>query len=218
MRLARRSTARGCTARSVYPVAVNAKRCIVLLAILAAACGGPSEPQGPHVHKDPISVRGWIVDVETGPSTAYHTVETEAARKRDLFRGTNVWVENAPYVSGGVAETGAFLLLDVPPGDVTITFSAPGVPSSRLVLKQIPGNADVFIPAMLLKRDTVSLLDPKNAKVRVAAQVDKAAATGAFATVGDQRIPVMRTPIREMIDRLDYPNPPAISAPLATVK
>jgi hypothetical protein len=197
---------------------VNAKRCIFILAILAAACGGPSEPQGPHVHKDPISVRGWIVDVETGPITAYHTVETEAARKRDLFRGTNVWVENAPYVSGGVAETGSFLLLDVPPGDVTITFSAPGVPVSRLVLKQIPGNADVYIPAMLIKRDTVSLLDPKSAKVRVAAQIDKAVRTGAFATVGDQRIAVMSTPIREMIDRLDYPNPPASYAPLATVK
>jgi hypothetical protein len=197
---------------------VNAKHSVFILALFAAACGGPSEPQGPHVHKDPISVRGWIVDVETGPSTAYHTVETEAARKRDLFAGTNVWVENAPYVSGGVAETGSFLLLDVPPGDVTITFSAPGVPVSRLVLKHIPGNADVFIPAMLIKRDAVALLDPKSAKVRVAAQIDKAAPTGAFANVGDQRIAVVSTPIREMIDRLDYPNPPASYAPVATVK
>jgi hypothetical protein len=197
---------------------VNPKHTVFILALLAAACGGPSEPQGPHVHKDPISVRGWIVDVETGPSTAYHTVETEAARKRDLFRGTNVWVENAPYVSGGVAETGSFLLLDVPPGDVMITFSAPGVQVSRLVLKHIPGNADVFIPAMLIKRDAVSLLDPKSAKVRVAAQIDKATPTGAFANVGDQRIAVVSTPIREMIDRLDYPNPPASYAPLATVK
>jgi hypothetical protein len=197
---------------------VNAKRCIVPFALFALACGGSSEPAGPHVHENPVSVRGWILDAETGPNTAYHTIETEEARKRDLFRGTNVWVENAPYVSGGVAETGAFLLLDVPPGDVTITFSAPGVPAARLVLKQIPGNADVFIPAMLLKRDTVSLLDPKSAKVRVAAQIDKAAPAGTFATVGDQRIAVMRTPIREMIDRLDYPNPPASQAPLATVK
>lgn len=197
---------------------MNAKPCLFILALLAAACGGPSEPKGPHVHKDPISVRGWIVDVETGPSTAYHTVETEAARKRDLFRGTNVWIENAPYVSGGVAETGAFLLLDVPPGDVTITFSAPGVPVSRLVLKQIPGNADVFIPAMLIRKDAVSLLDPKSTKVRVAAQIDKAVPTGAFANVGDQRIAVVSTPIREMIDRLDYPNAPSSQAPLATVK
>jgi hypothetical protein len=52
----------------------------------------------------------------------------------------------------------------------------------------------------------------------VAAQIDKAAPTGAFANVGDQRIAVVSTPIREMIERLDYPNPPASSAPLATVK
>jgi hypothetical protein len=168
--------------------------------------------------KDPTSVRGWIVDVETGPNIAYHTVETEAARKRDLFRGTTVWVENAPYVSGGVAETGAFLLLDVPPGNVTITFSAPGVPASKLVLNHIPGNADIFIPALLLKRDTVALLDPNSVKVRLPDHVEKPVPTGAFAVVAGQRIPIVRTPIGQMIDRLDYPNPPAMQAPLATVK
>lgn len=168
--------------------------------------------------KDPISVRGWIVDVESGPNMTYHTVETEAARKRSLFAGTNVWVENAPYVSGGVAETGSFLLLDVPPGNLTITFSAPGAPAARLVLGQIPGNADVFVPAMMLKRDTVTLLDPTSVKVRLAANIDKAIPSGAFATIAGVRVPVMRTPIKEMIDRLDYPNPPATQAPLAIVK
>ncbi len=192
-----------------------AKRCIVVLALIAAAC---NDRTGPRVDRNPTSVRGWIIDVETGPSTTYHTVETEAARKRDLFRGTNVWVENAPYVSGGVAETGSFLLLDVPPGNVTITFSAPGAPAARLVLGNIPGNADVFVPAMLLKRDTVALLDPAAVKVRLAAQIDKATPTGAFATVAGQRVPVMNTPIAKMIDRMDYPTPPAMQAPLATVK
>jgi len=197
---------------------VNAKRFILLLALLAAACGGGKEPAGPHVARDPISVRGWIVDVDTGPNNAYHTIETEAARKQNLFRGTNVWIENAPYVSGGVAETGAFLLLDVPPGNVTITFSAPGAPAARLVLANIPGNADVFVPAMMLKRDGVALLDPASVKVRLADNIVKATPTGAFATVAGQRIPVMRTPINQMIDRLDYPNPPATQAPLAVVK
>jgi hypothetical protein len=197
---------------------VNAKRFILILVLLAAACGGGKEPAGPHVARDPISVRGWIVDVDSGPNNAYHTIETEAARKQNLFRGTNVWIENAPYVSGGVAETGAFLLLDVPPGNVTITFSAPGAPAARLVLGQIPGNADVFVPAMMLKRDTVTLLDPASVKVRLADNVNKATPTGAFATVAGQRVPVMRTPINQMIDRLDYPNPPATQAPLAVVK
>lgn len=197
---------------------MNAKRFILILALLAAACGGGKEPAGPHVARDPISVRGWIVDVDSGPNNAYHTIETEAARKQNLFRGTNVWIENAPYVSGGVAETGAFLLLDVPPGNVTITFSAPGAPAARLVLGNIPGNADVFVPAMMLKRDGVALLDPASVKVRLADNVVKATPTGAFATVAGQRIPVMRTPINQMIDRLDYPNPPATQAPLAVVK
>ena len=197
---------------------MNAKRFILILALLAAACGGGKEPAGPHVARDPISVRGWIVDVDTGPNNAYHTIETEAARKQNLFRGTNVWIENAPYVSGGVAETGAFLLLDVPPGNVTITFSAPGAPAARLVLGKIPGNADVFVPAMMLKRDGVALLDPASVKVRLADNIDKATPTGAFATVAGQRVPVMRTPINQMIDRLDYPTPPSMQAPLATVK
>jgi hypothetical protein len=197
---------------------VNAKRFVLLLTLLAAACGGGSEHPGPHVASDPISVRGWIVDVDTAPNNAYHTIETEAARKQNLFRGTNVWIENAPYVSGGVAETGAFLLLDVPPGNVTITFSAPGAPASRLVLGQIPGNADVFVPAMMLKRDGVALLDPSSVKVRLAANIDKAIPSGAFAIVAGQRVPVMRTPINQMIDRLDYPTPPSMQAPLATVK
>lgn len=197
---------------------MNANRFVLVFALLAAACGGGTEPKGPHVAKDPISVRGWIVDVDSGPNNAYHTVETEAARKQNLFRGTNVWIENAPYVSGGVAETGAFLLLDVPPGNVTITFSAPGAPAARLVLGAIPGNADVFVPAAMLKRDTVTLLDPSSVKVRLAANVEKAVPTGAFATVAGVRVPVTRTPINQMIDRLDYPTPPATQAPLAIVK
>ena len=195
---------------------MNAKRFILIL--LAAACGGRTEPSSTRVAKDPISVRGWIVDVDSGPNMTYHTIETESARKQSLFRGTNVWVENAPYVSGGVAETGAFLLLDVPPGNVTITFSAPGAPAARLVLGQIPGNADVFVPALMLKRDTVALLDPASVKVRLAAEVEKPVPAGSFATVAGQRFPVMRTPIQQMIDRLDYPTPPASQRPLATVK
>ena len=185
---------------------MNAKRFILILALLAAACGGGKEPAGPHVARDPISVRGWIVDVDSGPNNAYHTIETEAARKQNLFRGTNVWIENAPYVSA------------TPPGNVTITFSAPGAPAARLVLANIPGNADVFVPAMMLKRDGVALLDPASVKVRLADNIVKATPTGAFATVAGQRIPVMRTPINQMIDRLDYPNPPATQAPLAVVK
>ena len=185
--------------------------------VLIAACG-PSEPAGPALSKEPISVRGWIVDVEGAANAPYQTVETEAFRKTQLFQTMNVWVDNAPYVSGGVAETGAFLLLDVPPGNITIVFSAPGAPAARLVLQNIPGNADVFVPAILLRRDSVGLLDPKSVMVRVAASVDHAKPTGAMASVAGAPVPIMTTPIREMSDRHDYPVRPAATRPLGIVR
>jgi hypothetical protein len=197
---------------------VNAKRALLLiLATIVASCG-PSQPAGPHVTRDPISVRGWIADVEGGSSSStFHTVETEAGRKTQLFQATNVWVDNAPYVSGGVAADGAFILLDVPPGNVTIEFTAPGAERARLVLRNIPGNADVFVPAMLLRNGDVELLDKASVKVRLAAAVKKASQAG-VASVAGQTIPVMTTPIADMADRHDYPNPPASNAPLAVVK
>ena len=198
---------------------MNAKQCLFFLALLPLACGGESQSTGPHVAKDPISVRGWITDVDGGEnSAAFHSVETESARKASLFHDTNVWVENAPYVSGGVAETGAFLLLDVPPGNITITFTAPNAAAAHLVLVDVPGNADVYVPSMLLKKGSVSLLDPKSVKVRMAAQIDKETPSGKFVTIAGLRFPISNTPIAQMADRHDYPMAPATYQPLAKVK
>ena len=194
-------------------------RHLALLALIAAACWAP-EPGTPVVSKEPISVRGWILDVESGSeSTTFKTVETEAARKAQMFQGTNIWVDDAPYVSGGVAETGAFLLLDVPPGTATIEWTPPGGATARLRMENIPGNADVYLPALVLRKETVVLTDPAAVKVRLAARVPKPAPAGTFATIGGHRIPVMNTPIAEMTDRHDYPTPPSIGlVPLAKVK
>jgi len=187
----------------------------ILLLTLACNC---SEPNGPRVSKEPISVRGWIVDVAGAPKAAFQTPETESVRRTQLFKSIGVWVDNAPYVSGGIAENGSFILLDVPPGNTTITFTAPGAPGARLILQNIPGNADVLIPAMLLKPDSVELLDPKNVKVRLAVRIDHPAPTGVTANVAGLAVPVMNTPIGAMTDRRDYPNPPGSVRPLATVK
>ena len=184
--------------------------------LLLLACGQPS---GPVVSKEPISVRGWIVDDEGWPIPPFHTVETEAARKMQIFQSTSVWVDGAPYVSGGVQENGAFLLLDVPPGNVIITFSAPGAPESKLVFRNIPGNADVFVPSLLLKKVGVQLLDPAGVKVRMAAHVDKPQPTRQFAIVAGLKVPVVDTPYAQMDDRHDFPVPPAGGpAPLAIVR
>jgi hypothetical protein len=188
----------------------------VLLLILAIACGG--DPNAPQVSKEPVSVRGWIVDVSGAPKAALTTPETESVRRMQLFQATNVWIDDAPYVSGGVAENGTFLLLDVPPGNITISFSAPGAPNAKLVLKNIPGNADVFVPSMLLKSDGVALLDPQAVRVRLAASVDKPTPTSLTASIAGLAVPVVNTPIAQMVDRHDYPPLPAGLRPLATFK
>jgi len=194
------------------------KRLLVAVALTLAACSNEN-PNTPRVSKEPISVRGWITDVEGGPSAPFRTAETEAARKAHLYKATYVEVVNAPYVSGGIAENGSFLLLDVPPGKVTIIFSAPGAQAARLDMDNVPGNADIFLPGVLLKPASVALLDdPKAVKVRLAGRVDKAHPTGAFATIAGLRVPVMETPIAQMADRHDYPIPPTTMVPIAKVK
>lgn len=193
------------------------KRLVVALGFIACTCGPSSEPQGPVVSKEPISVRGWIVDVDHPTSDgSFKTVETEAARKAALFAATYVAVENAPYVSGGVDENGAFVLLDVPPGRSEIIFTAPGAPAAKLVLEKIAGNADVFIPGLLLKKDGVQLTQP--ATIRMAARVDKPRVTALQGIVAGQPVKVVETPIAQMGDRRDFPTPPTISVRLPTLK
>jgi len=197
------------------------RRLLLAAALLASACGwGRPEPGTPVVSKEPISVRGWILDVESDAEpTRFKTVETEAARKAAMFQAMNIWIDNAPYVSGGVAPTGAFLLLDVPPGTAVIELTPPGGVTARLRMENLPGNADVFLPALVLRKDQIVLSDPSAVKVRMAARVDKPVPSGQFATVGGTRVPIMNTPIAQMSDRHDFPEPPnGGPAPVATVK
>ena len=72
--------------------------------LLWAACR--PEPGTPVVSKEPTSVRGWIADVERPESGMFKTVETEAARRAQLFQSTNIWMDDAPYVSGGRTNAG----------------------------------------------------------------------------------------------------------------
>jgi hypothetical protein len=198
---------------------MNCNRHALALALVALAGCGPTGPSGPVVSKEPISVRGWVADVEGGGAGTYRTVETEAARRQQLFQSTNVWIDNAPYVSGGLQENGSLLLLDVPPGNVTINLSAPGAPDAKLVLQNIPGNADVFVAGLVLKKNGVDLTDPGAVQVRIAARIEKPHPAGKTAIVAGRRITIMETPLAQLAGRHDFPTPPANAAPpLATVR
>lgn len=192
------------------------KRFLIVAVLLASACSSETKPSAGAIAKNPISVRGWIVDVE-GAAPAEKTIETESARLTQLFQSTSTWVENAQFVSGGVAENGAFILLDVPPGSATVAFDAPGAERARITLQNIPGNADVLIPQVVLKRGGSTILDPKAIRVRVPARIDAPKPTGAFALVNGHKVPVFEAPIKAFVERRDYPKPGGFQK-LATYK
>ncbi|HSP15970.1 MAG TPA: hypothetical protein VLV78_14585 [Thermoanaerobaculia bacterium] len=176
---------------------------VCALMVALAACSSEKPKSTPS--KEPVSVRGWIEDVAGSPHET--NPDMEAARRGQIFQATSVWVENVDYVSGGVAENGSFILLDVPPGNVTIGFDAPGAEQARVVLQNIPGNADVFIPGLILKKGGAAVAKPEDVKVRVPARIDKERPTGKTAIVGGVSVPITDVPLAAMIDRHDYPKP-----------
>lgn len=61
------------------------------------------------------------------------------------------------------------------------------------------------------------MLDPKKIEVRLPASVDKPRPTGKTATVAGYTVPIVETPLAQMANRRDYPNPPGYR-PVATVR
>lgn len=184
--------------------------------LVLAACGGETSEKSIYsLSRNPVSVRGWILDVKGAERSQIPDVEI--ARRTQLFLSTSVWVENNQYASGGVAENGSFLVLDVSPDKATLGFNAPGAETARVVLEGVPGTADVFIPDIILEPNGAKVLDPKKILIRLPAKVDKATPSGKTAKVAGYTVPVIITPLGQMVDRRDYPNPGGFR-PVATVK
>ncbi len=187
-----------------------------LLMMAIAACGGETSESGIYkMSREPVSVRGWILDVKGAQHE--EIVDMEIARRTQLFQSSTVWVENTEYASGGIAENGGFIILDVPPLNATIGFNAPGAENAKIVLEGVPGTADVFIPDLILEPNGATVLDPKKILIRLPAKVDKPTPSGKTAKVGGHTVPIIDTPLRQMIDRRDYPSPPGFR-PVATVR
>lgn len=188
---------------------------LVLSIILLTACGGGEKSSVYTLSRNPVSVRGWITDV-AGAKTA-ETFEMEIVRRTQLFQSTSVWVENAEFASGGIAENGAFIVLDVPPNGATIGFNAPGAETAKIILENVPGSADVLIPNVVLQAGGAKILDPSQIRVRIPGDVSQARDTGKRARVAGYDVPIIETPLQQLADRREYPSPPGFR-PVATVR
>jgi hypothetical protein len=193
------------------------KRSLFALALVAlAGCGGGENKSSVYeMSTEPVSVRGWILDVKGAQHS--NIPDVEIARRTQLFQSSSVWVENTEYASGGIAENGAFIILDVPPLNATVGFNAPGAETAKLVMKDVPGTADVFIPDVVLEPGGATVLDPKKILVRVPAEVSTARRTNRMATIAGYKVPIIETPLGQMTDRREYPNPGGFR-PVATVR
>ncbi|HYC57973.1 MAG TPA: hypothetical protein VEK79_00240 [Thermoanaerobaculia bacterium] len=192
-------------------------RLLVALLMLALAACKESEDQSVFaMSREPVSVRGWILDVKDAKKE--EIVDMEIQRRTALFQSTSVWVEETEYASGGIAENGAFIVLDVPPNKATLGFNAPGAETAKLLLEGVPGTADVFIPDVILEPNGATVRDPKQILVRVpSSDVDKPTRSDKTATVAGHIVPIIKAPIRDFMDRREYPNPGGFR-PVATVR
>ena len=197
---------------------VMTRRVFAIVAVVfLAACGGESKQDSIYrLSRDPISVRGWILDVKGAKHESVPDIEI--ARRTQLFQSTSLWVESSQYASGGIAENGAFIVLDVPPLKSTIGFNAPGAQTAKVELKDVPGSADVFIPDLILENGGAKVLDPSKILIRVPnGDLTKPRRTGKNAMVAGYSVPIIETPLAQLADRRDYPNPGGFR-PVATVK
>ena len=188
------------------------RRTLLVALFFVAACKRGEDFE---LSSNPTSVRGWVTDVQGAKRG--ETIEMELARRQELFAATSVWVENVAYASGGMAENGAFVVLDVPPNNATLGFNAPGAETARIELRNIPANADVLIPNVILRPGGASVLDPSKIVVRVPGSAAKVTPTGKKAIVAGYEVPVIEVPITQIVDRRDYPVVPGVR-PVATFK
>ena len=186
---------------------------LLLTALLSCKGGEGARPFRPP--SEPVSVRGWILDVKGAQRG--ETIEMEIARRGQLFLSSSVWVENGDYASGGIAENGAFVILDVPPNDPVIGFNAPGAETAKVVMQDVPPLADVFIPDLILQNGGATVHDPTKLVVRLAGNVSKPTPTGKTAKIAGYTVPIIEVPTSQLVDRRDYPEVPGFR-PLATVR
>lgn len=191
------------------------RRASLLLALLCLACSDSEsldrEDRG-SFRRGPLSIRGWFSEIAVGPPPAEVFAVTDpnarvSPYQRQLFEQTNISLEGITYASGGVADNGAFIILDAPPGSLTLNMQAPGVPLVQMSIENIPPNADVFIPGIKLYPDRFEIVRPDQILIRVPVRAGERRKSGETARVGAHRVDIWEVPLREMMDRRDWPVP-----------
>jgi len=189
----------------------NGLRILLPLLVLMAACSESAKPSGNRPSKTPVSVRGWFARVDTpisGEKLAVTAVEIEQARLEAIFSESNVSVDNINYATGGMQTNGAFIVLDVPPGDAQLDFVFPGIPTSlKLTMKGIPPKADVFLPSLGVSSEGIRFLEPERVQIRVLSADNSKKMTGASATINGVSFPIEEVPREELAKRREYPVP-----------
>ncbi|HUP66240.1 MAG TPA: hypothetical protein VM557_13265 [Thermoanaerobaculia bacterium] len=187
-----------------------------LLLILLPGCEGSTLERSDRgsMKKNPISIRGWIAGIDTGappPGDVFAVTSTDlkiSPYQSQLFQETNLSIEGVVYASGGVSDNGSFVVLDSPPGDVVLNFQAPGISLVQLRMSGIPPSADVLIPAIQVHPDRIEILDPKSIAIRVPAPAGgERKRLDEKAIVGEHQVEVWQVPLRDMMDRRDWPVP-----------
>lgn len=161
--------------------------------------------------RSPISIRGWIWDVEAaapgmrGAFSVTDPVQAEGQRKTRILAETNLSLEDVDYASGALLENGSFIILDAPPRSVTVVFQTPVLGDHSVRLQNIPPNADVLIPGIIISETGLRIAEPERLQVRVPGSQRRP--TGQMATIGDHKVPIEEVPLAELVDRRDYPTP-----------
>ncbi len=176
---------------------MRSKTILTLLVPALLFCGEPKPREG--LPAGPVSIRGWVSRVEGVPN--YNA--------SGPFYDLNAYVEGIERVTGGVRENGAFIILGVPPGASTIVFQAPGIEGASIHFEGLPPKADVLLPGVVLTPGGATIKNPEAAKVRIPAgregeieQIESAT------TANGVDLPTYNVPLRELGDRLNYPEPP----------
>lgn len=204
--------------KSVNPVM------IVAAALILSGCADTPELAAERERRrSPISIRGWIWDVEAPAPTVPGTLSVvgelgDQERKARIFQQTYISIDNVTYASGGLIDTGAFVILDAPPRNLTMLIQTPVFTDYRIPMQRIPPNADVYLPGIVLDAKGVHFAEPEKLRVRIPGE--KSGPTGETALIGGHEVPIETATISELVNRREYPEitPPESAQPSASAQ